>query len=169
MKACSVAIVLTLAWFVSACTTAAPPAPSSEGWQPNIVDSIIRTRKSRKLVAALRAGDLDDVLKTEGPFTVLAPTDEAFAQLPAGAYDNLLEPENNQELVALLSHHIIPGELSSSELAASTDDITSLNGVTLLVSVDEGGVSIDGSRIVAADVSARNGTVHFVDTVLSPE
>ena len=120
-------------------------------------------------MAALRAGDLDDVLKTEGPFTVLAPTDEAFAQLPAGAYDNLLEPENNQELVALLSHHIIPGELSSSELAASTDDITSLNGVTLLVSVDEGGVSIDGSRIVAADVSARNGTVHFVDTVLSPE
>ncbi len=169
MKLRQFGYLLALLSGLTACASNPQPTQSAEGWQANIVDSIIRTRQAKTLIAALRASEIESQLKTTGPYTVIAPTDEAFARLPPGTYEDLLEPNNREMLVSLLKYHIIPGRLSVADLAATGQDVMSLQGSTIDVSVDADGVRLNGYRMVRSDVVARNGMVHFVDHVLTPE
>ena len=119
------------------------------------------------LVAALESAGLVCTLRSEGPFTVFAPTDAAFGKLPADLLGTLLKPERRQELAALLTHHVIAGNVQASAVM-TTSSVTTLDGRTVSLSLNGGTVKIDGSTIVEADVAASNGTIHVIDTVLLP-
>jgi len=114
------------------------------------------------LVAALTAADLVATLKSEGPFTVFAPTDEAFAKLPAGTVDMLLKPENKDQLIAVLTYHVVAGKIMSSDLLSTTSAKT-VNGQMAPI-----GLSVGGANVIAADIAASNGVIHVIDAVLLP-
>jgi uncharacterized surface protein with fasciclin (FAS1) repeats len=119
------------------------------------------------LAAALTAADLVDTLKSPGPFTVFAPTDAAFASLPEGTVATLLEPENRDQLVAILTYHVVPGELMAADVAKYSQAET-VNGAMLNVSASGDGVMIDDASVTAADIGASNGVIHVIDHVLMP-
>ena len=133
----------------------------------DIVDLAVGNENLKTLVAAVKAGDLVDVLKSDGPFTVFAPTDEAFAALPAGTLESLLKPENKDQLVAILKYHVVSGKVMSSNLSNGQRAAT-VQGEKIKVSVSSGGVKIDNAKVVAADVRAKNGVVHVIDQVILP-
>ncbi|MFN3615338.1 MAG: fasciclin domain-containing protein [Rubrimonas sp.] len=134
----------------------------------NIVEVAAEAGTFQTLIAAVEAADLVDVLKGEGPFTVFAPTDEAFAALPEGTVENLLLPENKDQLVAVLTYHVVPELVPSSELAGASKEILTVQGGT--ISVDgSGGVRVDGANVVTADIEASNGLIHVIDAVILPE
>ena len=135
--------------------------------EKDIVDTAVANGSFTTLVAAVQAAGLVDALKADGPLTVFAPTDEAFAKLPEGTVESLLEPENIDQLRAILTYHVVSGQV----MAASVTDgleAASLNGKTLTFAVDENGASVDNANIVAADVATSNGVIHVIDTVLIP-
>lgn len=119
------------------------------------------------LVAAVTAGDLVDVLGSEGPFTVFAPTNEAFAALPAGTLESLLKPENKETLVAILKYHVVPGKVMSTDLSDGMKAATA-NGAELTINIKDGKVMVNGANVTAADISASNGVVHVIDAVILP-
>jgi uncharacterized surface protein with fasciclin (FAS1) repeats len=133
----------------------------------DIVDTAIEAGTFNTLVAAVQAADLVDTLKGEGPFTVFAPTDEAFAALPAGTVDNLLLPENKDQLVAVLTYHVIPGRVMSADIAGQTLSVETVQGGELEVDATSG-VTINDATVVTADIEASNGVIHVIDTVLLP-
>ncbi len=133
----------------------------------DIVDTAIAAGSFNTLVAAVQAADLVDTLKGEGPFTVFAPTDEAFAALPAGTVDNLLLPENRDQLVAVLTYHVIPGRVMSADIAGQTLSVETVQGGELEVDATSG-VMVNDATVVTADVEASNGVIHVIDTVLLP-
>jgi uncharacterized surface protein with fasciclin (FAS1) repeats len=133
----------------------------------DIVDTAIAAGSFNTLVAAVQAADLVDTLKGEGPFTVFAPTDDAFAALPAGTVDNLLLPENKDQLVAILTYHVIPGRVMSADIAGQRLSVATVQGGELEVDATNG-VMINGATVVTADVEASNGVIHVIDTVLLP-
>lgn len=133
----------------------------------DIVDTAIEAGSFNTLVAAVQAADLVDTLKGEGPFTVFAPTDEAFAALPAGTVDNLLLPENKDQLVAILTYHVIPGRVMSADIDGQTLSVETVQGGELEVDATSG-VMINDATVVTADVEASNGVIHVIDTVLIP-
>ncbi|HSP23712.1 MAG TPA: fasciclin domain-containing protein [Saliniramus sp.] len=133
----------------------------------DIVDTAIAAGSFNTLVAAVQAADLVDTLKGEGPFTVFAPTDEAFAALPAGTVDNLLLPENKDQLVAVLTYHVIPGRVMSADIAGQTLSVETVQGGELEIDATSG-VMINDATVVTADVEASNGVIHVIDTVLLP-
>lgn len=135
--------------------------------QSDIVDTAVSAGTFNTLAAALQAGDLVDTLKADGPYTVFAPTDEAFAKLPDGTLEMLLLPENKDKLVAVLTYHVVPGKVSASEVVTMTSAGTA-NGSNLAISVVDGTVFINDSRVVATDIEASNGVIHVVDNVLLP-
>ena len=118
-------------------------------------------------MAAVGAAGLVDVLKGEGPFTVFAPTDEAFAALPEGTVENLLLPENKQQLIAVLTYHVVPGKVMSTDLV---DDMmaATVQGSSVTIDLDNG-VMVDGATVVAADIEATNGVIHVIDSVILPQ
>ncbi len=120
----------------------------------------------KTLVAAVKAADLVDTLKGTGPFTVFAPTDEAFAKLPKGTLDNLLKPENKEKLVALLTYHVVPGKVMAADV--KTGEVKSVNGEELDIKVAGGAVTVDKAKVSKTDIAASNGVIHVVDTVLMP-
>lgn len=120
------------------------------------------------LVAALDAADLVEVLGGEGPFTVFAPTDEAFAALPAGTVESLLQPENKDQLVAVLTYHVVPGKVKSSDIADQQLYADTVQGSALNIDASGYGVRINNARVVTADIEAQNGVIHVIDTVLLP-
>lgn len=120
------------------------------------------------LVAALGAADLADVLGGEGPFTVFAPTDEAFAALPAGTVESLLEAQNRDQLVAILTYHVVSGVVMSSDLAGQQLSAETLQGSSLNVDATGDSVKINDATVVIADIKADNGVIHVIDTVLIP-
>ena len=120
------------------------------------------------LVAALQAAELVDVLKSDGPFTVFAPTDEAFAALPAGTVENLLLPENKDQLVAVLTYHVVPGAVMSSDIMNKQLDAKTVEGSSVRINAMQGGVKVDGANVVGADIVADNGVIHVIDTVILP-
>lgn len=134
----------------------------------DIVDTAVAAGNFSTLAAALEAGDLVGTLKSDGPFTVFAPTDEAFARLPAGTIDNLLKPENKDQLVAILTYHVVPGKVTAAEVVGLTSAST-VNGQNLAIRVDGGTVFINDAEVIATDVMASNGVVHVVDTVILPK
>jgi uncharacterized surface protein with fasciclin (FAS1) repeats len=133
----------------------------------DIVDTAVAAGSFNTLVAAVQAAGLVDALKADGPLTVFAPTDAAFAKLPEGAVENLLKPENVDQLKAILTYHVIAGKVMA---ASVTDGLEagSLNGESLTFAVTESGARVGNANIVSTDVAASNGVIHVIDTVLLP-
>jgi uncharacterized surface protein with fasciclin (FAS1) repeats len=121
----------------------------------------------KTLVAAIKAAGLVETLQGKGPFTVFAPTDEAFAKLPAGTVDDLLKPENKEKLVAILTYHVLPGKIMAADV--KTMKATTVNGKKLSIKVDDGKVTVNGANVVKTDIAASNGVIHVIDTVLIPK
>ena len=137
------------------------------GAKKDIVDTAVNAGTFETLVAAVSAADLVDTLKSEGPFTVFAPTDEAFAALPEGTVETLLKPENKDQLVAVLTYHVVPGKVMSTDLQ---DDMmaATVQGSSVTIDLDNG-VMVDGATVVAADIEATNGVIHVIDSVILPK
>ena len=138
-------------------------------WQRSIVDTAVKAGQFNTLAAALSAGDLVVVLKGNGPFTVFAPTDEAFKKLPPGTVENLLKPENKAQLVKILTYHVVPGKVMSADLAGKKTDAKTVQGEMVMVDAKMGGVTVNNAKVVTADVVADNGVIHVIDTVLIPK
>jgi len=133
----------------------------------DIVDTAVAAGNFNTLAAALEAGGLVETLKSEGPFTVFAPTDEAFAKLPPGTVENLLLPENRDRLVAILTYHVVPGKVKAADVV-KLDSAATANGSDVRIRVQDETVFINDARVVAADIGASNGVIHVVDTVILP-
>ncbi|MEM9915140.1 MAG: fasciclin domain-containing protein [Planctomycetota bacterium] len=134
----------------------------------DIVDTAVSAGSFNTLVAAVQAAGLVDTLKGEGPFTVMAPTDEAFAKLPAGTVESLLEPENKDQLVAILTYHVIPAKAKAKD-ALEAGDVTTVQGQHLSFSVQNDQARVNGVNITATDIITSNGVIHVIDEVLLPE
>ena len=133
----------------------------------DIVDTAVAAGDFTTLAAALQAGGLVDTLKSDGPFTVFAPTDAAFAKLPEGTVESLLLPENRDQLVAILTYHVVPGKVKAADVV-KLDSAKTANGSDVHIHVKDGSVFINDSRVVATDTGASNGVIHVVDTVILP-
>ena len=136
--------------------------------EKDIVDTAIAAGSFKTLVTAVKAAGLVDTLKGPGPFTVFAPTDDAFKKLPPGTVESLLKPENKSKLVALLEFHVVSGHVSSSD-AMGVSSAKSLLGKDLTIGHANGGLTVAGANVVKADIECSNGVIHVVDTVLMPK
>ncbi len=133
----------------------------------DIVDTAVEAGSFNTLAAALTAAGLVDTLKGEGPFTVFAPTDEAFAKLPEGTVENLLKPENKDQLVAVLTYHVVAGKVMAADVV-KLDSATTVNGADVTIKASDEGVMVDGASVVTTDIKASNGVIHVIDTVILP-
>ncbi|MFG6175660.1 fasciclin domain-containing protein [Halomonas sp. THAF12] len=134
----------------------------------DIVDTAVEAGQFETLVAAVKAAGLVETLKGEGPFTVFAPTDEAFAALPAGTVDDLLKPENSETLTSVLTYHVVPGKIMAED-AMAADSATTVQGQDLTITTMDGQVMINEATVLQADIEASNGVIHVIDGVLMPE
>ena len=134
----------------------------------DIEDTAASAGQFNTLVAAVEAADLVTTLKGDGPFTVFAPTDEAFAALPEGTVENLLKPENKDQLIAVLTYHVVPGKILSSDIAGTATMVESVQGSELDVNATDG-VTVDGATVVTADIETDNGVIHVIDRVVLPQ
>ena len=132
----------------------------------DIVDTAVAAGNFTTLVAAVEAAGLVDTLKGEGPFTVFAPTDEAFAALPAGTVEDLLKPENKDKLASILTYHVIPGKVMSGDLTEGMKAAT-VQGGEVTITLD-GGPKVNGANVTTADIEATNGVIHVIDAVIMP-
>ena len=133
----------------------------------DIVDTAVGAGSFGTLVAAVQAAGLEETLRGEGPFTVFAPTDEAFAALPDGTVEELLKPENRADLAAILTHHVVAGSVKAEQVVGKMTDVNSVNGTALSVNGMDG-VKVGAATVTAADIMASNGVIHVRDTVLIP-
>ena len=133
----------------------------------DIVDTAVAAGQFTTLVAAVQAAGLVETLKGEGPYTVFAPTNEAFAALPEGTVENLLKPENKDQLVAVLTYHVVPGKIMASDVAGKAMEVASVQGSELSVDATNG-VTVDNANVVAADIETSNGVIHVIDKVVLP-
>ncbi len=133
----------------------------------DIVDTAVSAGSFNTLVAAVEAAGLVDTLKGDGPFTVFAPTDDAFAALPEGTVEKLLLPANKDQLTAVLTYHVLPGKVMSSDIAGKTLEAATVNGASLSVDATDG-VMVDQAKVISADIAASNGVIHVIDSVLLP-
>ena len=134
----------------------------------DIVDTAVSAGQFNTLVAAVEAADLVTTLKGDGPFTVFAPTDEAFAALPEGTVENLLKPENKEQLISVLTYHVVAGKIMSSDIAGTTAMVESVQGSELDVNATNG-VTVDGAAVITADIETDNGVIHVIDRVVLPQ
>jgi uncharacterized surface protein with fasciclin (FAS1) repeats len=135
--------------------------------EKDIVDTAVAAGSFKTLAAALKAAGLVDTLKGKGPFTVFAPTDEAFAKLPAGTLESLLKPENKAQLTAILTYHVVPGAVMAAQVTTLKEAKT-VNGQSLKISTMNGTVMVDKAHVVTTDIKASNGVIHVIDTVMLP-
>lgn len=136
--------------------------------EKDIVDTAASAGSFQTLVTAVKAADLVETLKGEGPFTVFAPTDRAFAKLPPGTLDDLLKPENKAKLQAILTYHVVPGKVTAADVVKLNSAMT-VNGQSLTIRVDNGAVMVDQAKVVKTDVMATNGVIHVIDAVVLPK
>jgi uncharacterized surface protein with fasciclin (FAS1) repeats len=134
----------------------------------DIVDTAAGAGSFNTLVAAVQAAGLVETLKGEGPFTVFAPTDEAFAQLPAGAVDSLLQPENKDQLIAVLTYHVVPGKVMSRDLAGQELSVETVQGSPVSIDATGGAVKVEEATVTQADIETDNGVIHVIDRVIMP-
>lgn len=135
----------------------------------DIVDIAINDGRFKTLVAALKAADLVDTLKGEGPFTVFAPTDDAFKKIPGNTMADLLKPENKKALSNILTYHVTPGKVLAADIAKlNGKEIKMLNGDKAKIEVKNNEVFIDGAKVIITDIIAENGIIHVIDTVMMP-
>ena len=142
--------------------TAAAPAKAMD-----IVDTAAKAGSFQTLLAAAKAAGLVDTLKGDGPFTVFAPTDEAFAKLPEGTVESLLKPENRDQLIAILTYHVVPGAVRAADVV-KLDEAATVNGQSVAIQVADNGVQINNANVIATDIEASNGVIHVIDTVILP-
>lgn len=153
--------------FLAMTTALAFSAPAfADNHAKDIVDTAVGAGNFTTLVAAVTAAGLVDTLKGEGPFTVFAPTDAAFAALPAGTVEDLLKPENKDKLTAILTYHVVPGKVMSTDLSEGLKAAT-VQGSEVTITLD-GGAKVDGAVISTADIEATNGVIHVIDSVIMP-
>jgi uncharacterized surface protein with fasciclin (FAS1) repeats len=133
-----------------------------------IVDTAVNAGSFNTLVAAVKAADLADTLNSEGPFTVFAPTDEAFAKLPDGTLDDLLKPENKGKLQSILTYHVVPGKVMAKDVAGLKSAKT-VNGQSFTISTGYGNVMVDNAKVLKTDILCSNGVIHVIDTVMLPK
>jgi uncharacterized surface protein with fasciclin (FAS1) repeats len=138
-----------------------------KGESKDIVDTAVAAGQFETLAAALGAADLVDTLKGDGPFTVFAPTDEAFAKLPEGTVENLLKPENRDKLVAILTYHVVSGKVMAADVV-NLSEARTVNGQSVAIKVVDNDVRIDNATVIATDIDASNGVIHVIDTVILP-
>ena len=143
------------------------PVVSAGGHKKDIVDTAASNQAFTTLVAAVKAAGLVETLKSRGPFTVFAPTNEAFSKLPAGTVENLLKPENKNKLTAILKHHVVSGKVMAADVTGKKLSQATVNGTNLDID-GMSGVLISGANVVSADVIATNGVIHVIDKVLLP-
>jgi len=160
-------IVIRSIAVLAAATLGVFSAQAGAPQQKDIVDTAVTAGTFNTLAAALKAADLVETLKGEGPFTVFAPTDAAFAKLPPGTVEDLLKPENKAKLVAILTYHVVAGDVSSGQVAKMTSAKT-VEGSSVKVVAKDGKVMIDNASVVQADIRASNGVIHVIDTVILP-
>ena len=177
-------VLIVTALVLAACAPAAPteaPAPQPEPTavpeptampEPevmlkDIVDTAVADGRFETLVAGVQAAELVDTLKGEGPFTVFAPTDDAFAKLPAGTLDSLLLPENKQALTDILLYHVVSGNVMAADVV-NLESATTVLGKDVAIKVEDGKVFINDAEVIITDVEASNGVIHVIDAVLLP-
>ncbi len=160
---------LTLAALVAGAALVAfnPVMAGSYGKKQDIVDTAVAAGDFTTLAAALQAAGLVDTLKGDGPFTVFAPTDEAFAKLPAGTVENLLKPENKDQLIAVLTYHVVPGKVTAEQVV-NLSTATTVQGSDIDIKVMDGTVHIDNATVAKADIMTSNGVIHVIDEVILP-
>jgi uncharacterized surface protein with fasciclin (FAS1) repeats len=147
----------------------APPAPVAPAAPATVVDAAMANPDFSTLVTAITAAGLGDTLKGAGPFTVFAPTNAAFAKLPAGTVEGLLKPEKKADLAKILTLHVVPGKIMAADLAGKTETPATVQGAKLKVdTATPGVVKINGATVVSADVASGNGVIHVIDTVILP-
>ncbi|SHN27401.1 Uncaracterized surface protein containing fasciclin (FAS1) repeats [Cyclobacterium lianum] len=142
--------------------------PVKKAADKDIVDLAAGTDFLSTLVAAVKAGGLVDVLKGDGPFTVFAPTNEAFAKLPAGTVENLLKPDNKDQLVKILTYHVVPGNIKAADLENGME-VETVQGQKIKVKLASGKAMINEATVTSVDIEASNGMVHVIDSVILPE
>jgi len=148
---------------VAALAACEPMAASKD-----IVDIAASNDDFSTLVAAVGAAGLVDTLKGDGPFTVFAPTNEAFAALPAGTVENLLKPENKDQLTQILTYHVVPGSYPAGSILGKRGSLTTAQGSSVTVDGRGDGVTVDGANVISADIAASNGVIHVIDSVILP-
>jgi uncharacterized surface protein with fasciclin (FAS1) repeats len=157
LRRLSLALIASLSFVFAGTTFAAD----------DIVDTAAANGQFTTLVAAIQAAGLVDTLKSEGPFTVFAPTDAAFAALPDGTVENLLKSENKDQLIAVLTYHVVPGKVMSADIAGKSLQVASVQGSELSVNATDG-VKVDNATVVMADIETSNGVIHVIDAVVLP-
>jgi uncharacterized surface protein with fasciclin (FAS1) repeats len=158
---------------LGACATNSDTQPTASiepaaAAKTDVVATAIAANDFNTLVTAVQAAGLVETLQSEGPFTVFAPTDAAFAALPAGTVDDLLKPENKDQLVSILTYHVVPGKVMSSDLSGKALDAETAQGTTVAIDATGDGVKVDEANVVTADVEASNGVIHVIDAVILP-
>jgi uncharacterized surface protein with fasciclin (FAS1) repeats len=138
------------------------------GAESDIVDTAVGAGQFQTLAAALQAAGLVETLKGEGPFTVFAPTDEAFGKLPAGVLEDLLKPENKGKLTSILTYHVVPGAVTAEQVVTLSEAAT-VNGQSVAIKASDAGVMVDGAHVVSTDIMASNGVIHVIDAVILPK
>jgi uncharacterized surface protein with fasciclin (FAS1) repeats len=142
-------------------------AGSHAAAEGDLVDVAAEAGGFETLIAAVQAAGLEETLRGDGPFTVFAPTDEAFAALPEGTLESLLDEANRDQLVAILTYHVVPGAITSSDLAGQSLEVETVNGQTVDIDATSG-VTVDGATVVQPDITASNGVIHVIDRVILP-
>lgn len=161
----TLSLILSLGFFIA--VTGHSVAMKHGGAEMDIVDTAASAGNFETLVAAVKAADLVDTLKGDGPFTVFAPTDEAFSKLPEGTIQDLLKPENKAKLQAILTYHVVPGKVMAADVT-QIDTAQTVNGGSLPVKVEDGSVKIGNANVTKTDIESSNGVIHVIDTVLIP-
>jgi len=146
---------------------ATPPAGTAAATSSTVVQTAVAAGNFKTLVAAVQAAGLANTLSGAGPFTVFAPTDEAFAKLPAGTLEMLLKPENKAKLAAILTYHVVPGTVKAADVV-KLKNAGSVNGQRVTITVDGAKVKVDGANVVATDIACSNGVIHVIDGVILP-
>jgi uncharacterized surface protein with fasciclin (FAS1) repeats len=160
----------TAASLIAALALAAAIAiPATAHAQPkDIVDTAVAAGTFKSLAAALQAADLIQTMKGPGPFTVFAPTDEAFAKLPKGTVEDLLKPENKKKLTGILTYHVVAGKVMAADVVKLTE-ATTVQGSKVSIKVTDGKVTVDAANVVKTDIGCSNGVIHVIDAVILPK
>jgi len=159
--------MLAIGTTVLGIVVAASNFTSADAPTKDIVDTAVAAGSFTTLAKALEAAGLVETLKGAGPFTVFAPTDEAFAKLPAGTLDTLLKPENRAKLTRILTYHVVPGRVMAADVV-KLHSATAVSGDTIAIATHGGGVTVDNAHLVKTDIVATNGVIHVIDAVILP-
>ena len=167
VAALAAAVTLTPSLFAGECSASKDTATATCTAGKDLVAVAAGADNFKTLVAAVKAAGLVETLQGKGPFTIFAPTDAAFAKLPAGTVESLLKPENKEKLVAILTYHVVPGKVLAADVKSGEAKTAQGQSVKLVVS--DAGVTVDGVKVVKTDVLAENGVIHVIDTVILPK